>query len=196
MGLFDLERGRTRLLDILWKETSGVDHPANLEEGWAVMKASEMTLDDLDLDKLSELLDQAGEGDDVRKAAAAADFADAPDDIKDAAKRVAAWQKEKKTKDESTSEPALVRRLLNHLLNQAEKGDGHEKANKSEENLDGSPSEEDLIAEAVAKALPELFEDMRVAKASGDPQVRATIGRGALARFKAAIAANMQERSA
>ena len=42
MPLTTLRAGKPRaLVDILWKETSGVDHPANESDGWVVMKAAQ-----------------------------------------------------------------------------------------------------------------------------------------------------------
>lgn len=40
---------RTKLADLMVKETSGVDHPAHLHEGWLVMKAEDLeaTLDEV-----------------------------------------------------------------------------------------------------------------------------------------------------
>jgi len=41
---------RTKLMDLMVKETSGVDHPAHLHEGWLVIKAEELdaTLSEVD----------------------------------------------------------------------------------------------------------------------------------------------------
>jgi hypothetical protein len=50
-----------RLTSLRWRETSGVDHPANEEEGWVVMKNAE-GLSDEDLEReLEELIEEETE---------------------------------------------------------------------------------------------------------------------------------------
>lgn len=78
----------TALEAITWQETSGVDHPANLEEGWVVLKSadgSESRLSEEDLAAVAQAEEEW-----VRKAVAgrdvlvSLDLSDAPADVRKA----------------------------------------------------------------------------------------------------------------
>lgn len=199
---------RTRLTDILWKETSGVDHPANLEEGWAVMKNKGGTLDDLDLDRLSELLDEADrvtKGADLAAALGGADFSKAPKDVQAAAKILHGFAGEQAKAEQQDKEgTSLTRRVLGFLLDKldadkeasAEQAEEKKLAQRLAQKATFDPDADDAdaaLAAAVASAIPALMADIRVAKAAGDSHVRETIGIGAIARFEATVKAKLQE---
>ena len=104
-----------KIIGLRWEETSGVDHPANEEEGWAVYKsvdtddgsaASDEVVTDEDLDQLVDEERAAIEKeqrvlDDVKEL-----IKDAPDEVADAFKVVAQWLKA--ARESSKDEPGLL----------------------------------------------------------------------------------------
>lgn len=88
-----LRNPRRMLTNINWKETSGVDHPANETEGWLVMKGSES-----DQNVLAKLLEEEQEH--VRKSGelfkilSTMDLGDAPDAVRESGKTIVDWLKE------------------------------------------------------------------------------------------------------
>jgi hypothetical protein len=89
----------TRISNLLWKETSGVDHPANMpdgdggvSEGWMVMKA-------VDVNALQEALDSADSVDedlllayqDLYQTLELTDLSAAPTDVQTAAVKLGEW---------------------------------------------------------------------------------------------------------
>jgi hypothetical protein len=80
--MFFGSRPRSRLLNMTWKEVSGVDHPANEEEGWMVMKAKQKGDPDGETDECAEeLAEELFE----------TDFSDCPADVQAAVGLLQTW---------------------------------------------------------------------------------------------------------
>jgi len=106
------------LADILWKETSGVDHPANEEEGWIeLVKGATGVADKLDAEALDALMKSSDENVEknagLARALSSANLAKAPASVKSAAAKVAEWLKsEGFTKDDEPAQKSgLIARL-------------------------------------------------------------------------------------
>lgn len=124
------KRPRRMLTDIKWKETSGVDFPANQEEGWLVMKQAGIA------DELEEILKTEAEFVEKQERLYAvlaaiewdkAPYSDAPDDVKAASKTLQDWleaeghaepKEGKKPSDYSYAEPA--KKVEDEDVNKAE----------------------------------------------------------------------------
>lgn len=78
------------LTNILWQETSGVDHPANLEEGWLVMKTVENEMDVI----LKTAKAHIEKQDKLMSLLQGTDFKDAPDNVKASVTVLMDWLKE------------------------------------------------------------------------------------------------------
>jgi len=84
---------RKLIVDMRWDETSGVDHPANEEEGWIVMKSADVDVQDLEeLIKAEEAFAKAF--DTLTSALEATDLSGAPDEVQAAAGILSKWLKE------------------------------------------------------------------------------------------------------
>lgn len=92
---------RRMLTNLRWKETSGVDHPANEEEGWMVMKAMGTALEDL----LKEEADFQKNGERVLAILNAFDFTEAPKNVQTASKVIAQWLTEEVGASEKAEHP-------------------------------------------------------------------------------------------
>lgn len=104
-----------KIIGLRWEETSGVDHPANEEEGWAVYKsvdtddgsaASDEVVTDEDLDQLVDEERAAIEKeqrvlDDVKEL-----IKDAPDEVVDAFEAMEKWLKD--ARESSKDTPGLL----------------------------------------------------------------------------------------
>jgi len=84
---------RKLIVDMRWDETSGVDHPANEEEGWIVMKSADVDVQDLEeLIKAEEEFAKAF--DTLTGALEATDLTGAPAEVQAAAGTLSKWLKE------------------------------------------------------------------------------------------------------
>lgn len=81
------DKPRRMLTNLRWRETSGVDHPANEEEGWMVMKAMGTALEDM----LKEEADFQKNGERVLAILNAFDFSEAPKSVQTASRVMAQW---------------------------------------------------------------------------------------------------------
>lgn len=81
------------IVDMRWDETSGVDHPANEEEGWIVMKSADVDVQDLEeLIKAEEEFAKAFDA--LTSALEGTDLSGAPKEVQDAASTLLKWLKE------------------------------------------------------------------------------------------------------
>lgn len=78
------DRPLKELLNMRWQETSGVNHPANLEEGWALMKNRDALASEL-LELLAEEEDDVAKAVELAEMLESADFDDAPVNVQAAA---------------------------------------------------------------------------------------------------------------
>jgi len=84
---------RKLIVDMRWDETSGVDHPANEEEGWIVMKSADVDVQDLeDLIKAEEEFAKAFNT--LMGTLEATDLSGAPAEVQAAAGTLSKWLKE------------------------------------------------------------------------------------------------------
>lgn len=84
---------RKLIVDMRWEETSGVDHPANEEEGWIVMKSADVDGPDLaELIKAEEEFAKAFDA--LTGALDGADLSGAPEEVQNAASILLKWLKE------------------------------------------------------------------------------------------------------
>jgi len=88
------DRAHKLIVDMRWDETSGVDHPANEEEGWIVMKSADRKdIQDLeDLIKAEEAF--AKQFDSLTSALQDTDFSGAPKEVQDAVTLLLGWLQE------------------------------------------------------------------------------------------------------
>lgn len=106
------------LADILWKETSGVDHPANEEEGWIeLVKGATRVTTKLDAEALDALMKSSDENVEknagLARALSSANLAKAPSSVKSAAAKLTEWLKSEgfTKEDEPAEKSGLIARL-------------------------------------------------------------------------------------
>lgn len=169
------------LVDIKWQETSGVDHPANEEEGWMVMKTAEEVSvttelakaveEEMELIKAHEVL-----GGLLQKLRDGETLAQAPDHVQKAADTLLAWfdqlgyiaKSEASQSVEATSPLKLsarerMYRALRSLIGRAQR---EEKAAKT---APGTSEQEEVqeLMRAFAKNWPPFIASVVTMKKSG-----------------------------
>jgi len=88
-----LKHPRKMLTNIEWDETSGVDHPANEEEGWMVMKNVGASVEDVLEEVLKAEAVRVEKQELLLASLTGGDFSDAPDDVKGAVTKLQTWLK-------------------------------------------------------------------------------------------------------
>ncbi len=163
------EQGRKRIVSLRWEETSGVDHPANLAEGWLVMKqAGGAPLTDAELEAITELEEVLDEDDELHKAHerlravlgdSATSLKEAPADVKEAVATLIAYLDKTVGKAADTPEdpkPSRAERAASSLL-------GILRLRKR--RIEGAEQQMAEVMEAVAPGLLALMSDRTLTKA-------------------------------
>ena len=120
------------IVGLRWEETSGVDHPANEEEGWVVMKSADgddgHRDEDLSEDELTQLAEDEREAlEKVNTVVEALDsvkaqVGEASKDVQEAFAVLVGWTKElgvgaSEDADDSRAKAGIVRQILNRIIN-------------------------------------------------------------------------------
>lgn len=197
MSLFPSIAHKPRALqDIDWEETSGVDHPANQEEGWMVMKSLMQTEGADDLLKMIESEERMtkayeGLGQALIVVSEGEFMDDAPDDVRKSAENVAAWLVKSGYVQTTKKQPAnaaepfarsrtlvALKDFLGRLVGKAEK-------------TEGEPAQEvDVIKEAFAQTWPAFCETIANIKKS---QAAADVKKSLIAKAVADLSSSVQE---
>lgn len=136
--------GVQELMTLRWMETSGVDHSANEEEGWAVMKAANLSEDQLaELIKKEEAIVERQESLAKSLESAEAFLVDASDEVKDAVKTLVSHLEKEGVREpvegkEGKDSETLARKAINIakrlLSGDSEEGNVDDMIKRLEEN--------------------------------------------------------------
>lgn len=131
-----------KMTDLIIEETSGVDHPAHLHEGWIIAKAS-------DVHSAADVMDALPDPVEGNMADEATDAAKAEDEVQDAVTAEATDEQTEDQQDELAIANARIEELEARLA---------EVESKSEQEPETEKAEDDSEDALLAKAAPEVRE--------------------------------------
>jgi len=184
-----------------WDDLSGVDHPANEEEGWMILKQKfEGNLDEL----VAQEEERIQKDLQLLRYLDSLDFTDAPEDVQKALQTVVTWLEEQyndletATSNDQTDEvkkhelpfgavAKLVARVFKTIFIGAEVA-------KEVAEVANTPSDEEKVVKALQQAWPHFLTDV-AAIFTGNPDItiRKTAAQDAIERLQAAVISALSE---